>query len=179
MSREHIPKDGDCCFRAVARNIIRITRTGEIHCQVVEHLTNLGLFKQSEDSLVTKLRELTVSEWSGENKQHYENFLTTDNFENEVERFSHRGYFTGELGNLMVLAMANVLKMPTVIFSSLENFPTVPILPRQQLHDLPALFILFNAAGCGDYDYVCPETELSLGARRKDRRRDKEERKTS
>ena len=53
MSREHIPKDGDCCFRAVARNIIRIKRT--IDCQVVEHLTNLGLFKRSEDSLVTKL----------------------------------------------------------------------------------------------------------------------------
>ena len=62
VSREHIPKDGDCCFRAVARNIICIKRTGEIDCQVVEHLTNLGLFKQSEDSLVTKLRELTVLE---------------------------------------------------------------------------------------------------------------------
>lgn len=55
MSREHIPKDGDCCFRAVARNIVRITRTGKIDCQVVKHLTNLGLFKRSEDSLFTKL----------------------------------------------------------------------------------------------------------------------------
>ncbi|XP_022797871.1 uncharacterized protein LOC111336102 [Stylophora pistillata] len=161
MSREHIPRDGDWCFRAVARNIIRITRTGEIHCQVVEHLTNLGLFKQSEDSLVTKLRELTISEWSGGNRQHYENFLTTDNFENEVERFSHRGYFTGELGNLMVLAMANFLKMPIVIFSSLENFPTIPILPRQQSRGMPPLFISFNAAGCGHYDYFCRENYLS------------------
>ena len=161
MSREHIPKDGDCCFRAVARNIIHITRTREIDCQVVEHLTNLGLFKLSEDSLVTKLRELTVSEWSGENRQPYENFLATDNFENEVEQFSHRGYFTEELGNLMVLAMANVLKMPVVIFSSLENFPTIPILPRQQLHGLLSLFLSFNAAGCGHYNYVCRENYLS------------------
>ena len=85
MSREHIPKDGDCCFRAVARNFFRITRTGQI--EVVEHLANLGLFKLSEDSLVTKLRDFAVSEWSGENRQHYENFLTTDNFENEVSGF--------------------------------------------------------------------------------------------
>ena len=55
--------------------------------EVVEHLANLGLFKLSEDSLVTKLREFAVSEWSGENRQHYENFLTTDNFENEVSGF--------------------------------------------------------------------------------------------
>ena len=86
--------------------------------------------------------------------------VTTDNFENEVERFSHSGYFTGELGNLMVLAMANVLKIPIVIFSSLENFPTIPILPCQQLHGMPSLFISFNAAGCGHYDYVCRENYL-------------------
>ena len=61
----------------------------------------------------------------------------------------------------MVLAMANVLKMPIVIFSSLENFPTIPILPRQQLHGLLSLFISFNAAGCGHYDYVCRENYLS------------------
>lgn len=61
----------------------------------------------------------------------------------------------------MVLAMANVSKMPIVIFSSLENFPTIPILPRQQLHGMPSLFISFNAAGCGYYDYVCRENYLS------------------
>ena len=60
----------------------------------------------------------------------------------------------------MVLVMANVLKTPTVIFSSLENFPTIPILPRQQLHGMPSLFISFNAAGCGHYDYVCRENYL-------------------
>ena len=176
MYREHIAKDGDCCFRAVARNIFRITRTGEIDSHVNEHLANLDLFNLSEDSLVTKLRALTVSEWSGENRQRYESFLTTDSFENEIERFSHQGYFTGELGNLMVLAMANVLKMPIVIFSLLENYPTIPILPRQQLSDMPTLFVSFNAAGCGHYDYVCmenvqsePEKKLSEGTNKEKR----------
>ena len=60
----------------------------------------------------------------------------------------------------MVVVMANVLKTPTVIFSSLENYPTIPILPRQQLHGMPSLFISFNAAGCGHYDYVCRENYL-------------------
>ena len=111
MSREHIAKDGDCCFRAVARNVYKLTETREKNTHAYEHLAHLGLVNLSEESLSNKLRALTVSEWSGENS-----FLTTDNFDEEVMRFTHKGYFTGELGNLMVLATANVLKMPIVIF---------------------------------------------------------------
>ncbi|PFX27165.1 hypothetical protein AWC38_SpisGene8116 [Stylophora pistillata] len=66
-----------------------------------------------------------------------------------------------EPGNLMVLPAANFLKSPIVIFLSLENFPTIPILPRQQSHGMPSLFISFNASGCGHYDYVCRENCLS------------------
>ena len=51
--------------------------------------------------------------------------------------------------------------MPIVIFSSLENFPTISILPRQQSRGMPPLFTSFNAAGCGKYDYVCRKTYLS------------------
>ena len=158
MSREHIAKDGDCCFRAVARNVSKLTETGGLSSQAYEHLANLGLVNLDEESLSDSLRVMTVSEWSGENRPHYESFLTTDNFDEEVKRFTHKGYFTGELGNLMILAMANVLKMPIVIFSSLENYPTIPILPRGQLNDMPTLFVSFNAAGCGHYDYVHTET---------------------
>lgn len=158
MSREHIAKDGDCCFRAVARNISKLTETGGLSSQAYEHLANLGLVNLDEESLSDSLRVLTVSEWLGKNRPHYESFLTTDNFDEEVKRFTHKWYFTGELGNLMVLAMANVLKMPIVIFSSLENYPTIPILPRGQLNDMPTLFVSFNAAGCGRYDYVHTET---------------------
>ena len=163
MSREPIRKNGDCCFGSVARNIFRITSTGETDCQVVEHLSKLGLFKLNEDSLVTKLRELTVSEWSGENRQHYKDFLPDSvNFENEVERFSQPGYFTGELGDLMVLAMANVLKTSIEIFSSQEpDQPVITIEPRQQLHGMPQLLLSFNASGSGHYDYVCREKDLS------------------
>ena len=105
---------------------------------------------------------LAVGEWFGENRRHYESFLTTDNFDNDIEHFKQQGYFTRELGNLMVLALANVLKIPIVIFSSLENYPTIPVLPRQQLNDMPTLFISFNTAGCGHYDYVYMESIQSV-----------------
>ena len=180
MYRENIPKDGDCCFRAVARNICRLTQRSGIDSHVTGHLAHLGLLNLNETSLTEKLRALTVSEWSGENRQQYESFLTTDNFEREVELFKHQGYFTGELGNLMVLAMANVLKMPIVIFSSLENFPTIPILPCKQLNGMPpTLFVSFNASGCGHYDYAClgdKESEQLENKKQSGKKVNKEER---
>ena len=158
MSREPIDKDGDCCFRAVARNILHILSKEELDCQAVEHLTKLGLSKMSEDSLVTKLRELTVSECSGENRQHYKCALLANvNFEEEIEKFSQPGYFTGKLGDFMVNAMANVLKTSIEIFSSMQRIIT--ILPLEQLHGMPQLLLSFNAAG-GHYDYVCRENDL-------------------
>ena len=160
MSREHIAKDGDCCFRAVARNVYKLTETRGINTHAYEHLAHLGLVNLREESLSIRLRALTVSEWSGENRQQYESFLTTDNFDEEITRFTHKGYFTGELGNLMVLAMANVLKMPIVIFSSLEHYPTIPILPRRQLNDMPTLFVSFNAAFDSNSDPIFKELEL-------------------
>lgn len=170
MSREHIAKDGDCCFREVARNVYKLTETRGRNIHAYEHLAHLGLVNLSEESLSNRLRALTVSEWSGENRQQYESFLTTDNFDEEVMRFTHKGYFTGELGNLMVLAMANVLKMPIVIFSSLENYPTIPILPRRQLNDMPTLFVSFNAAGCGHYDYVFMENVQSMPEKQQEKK---------
>ena len=175
MSRERIAKDEDCCFRAVARNICKLTETSRINSHVYENLAHLGLVNLSEEHLTNRLRALTVSEWSGENRKRYESFLTTDNFDEEVERFTHKGYFTGELGNLMVLAMANVLKMPIVIFSSLENYPTIPILPCQHLNGMPMLFVSFNSAGCGHYDYVYMEDVQSEPE--KQQRRETNERK--
>lgn len=170
MSRKPIDKDRDCCFRAVARNILHILSKEELDCQAVEHLTKLGLSKMSEDSLVTKLRELTVSEWSGENRQHYEDSLQVDvNFEKEIEQFCQPSNFTGELGVLMALAMANVLKMPIKIFSSWENYPIITIPPRQQLDGMPRLLLSFNAAGIGHYDYVCRENDLSEPEEKKEK----------
>ena len=162
MSRKRISKDGDCFFRAVAMNIIHITSTGRKGDQVGKHLLELGLLEQNENSLVTKLRELTVSEWSGKNKKYYQCFLEDNvNFEKEIKKFSQPGYFTGDLGDFMVLAMANVLKMSIKIFSSQENNSFIDTKPRQQLPGMPLLLLSYNAAGAGHYDYVYQENDLS------------------
>ena len=65
--------------------------------------------------------------WSWEwlsNSETYRVFLTNGQpFDTEAQAFFINGYFASELGNSMPLAMANVLKLPTVVISQMENVP--------------------------------------------------------
>jgi hypothetical protein len=153
MTRENIDKDGDCCFRSVARNICTKRTIEELNEEAKNHLTGIGIYNKNEDEMTRALRSLTVQEWR-QNRSDYESFLTTDDFDEEVERFQAQGYFAGELGNVMTLGMSNMLKMPIIIFSSLENYPVIPVLPRHQLKNITPLYVCFNGAGCGHYDSV-------------------------
>ena len=56
-----------------------------------------------------------------------------------------------------------------------ENYPTIPILPRQHLNGMPTLFVSFNSAGCEHYDYVYMEDVQSEPE--KQQRRETNERK--
>ena len=75
----------------MARNICRLTQRSVVDSRVTGHLGHLGLLNLNESSLTDKLRDLMVSESSGENRQQNERFLTTDNFEREVELFKQQG----------------------------------------------------------------------------------------
>lgn len=160
MSRDRIQKDGDCCFRSVARNLMRLTEEGVISPTLNENLTDLGLFDANEEELMSRLKRLTVAEWEGK-REFYERFLTEDSFEEEIERFRQQGYFTGELGNLMVLVIANILKMPITTYSSLEHYEVIPVLPHDQLLGMPIIFLAFNAAGCGHCDFVMASDQVT------------------
>ena len=122
MSRESIAKDGHCCFRGIMRNICQLREKGEISHELLKNLNKLGLMDLDEDQVTRTLRALTISEWLGERGNYYERFLVMENFIEEVQKLKNMGHFAGELGNLMVLGMSNFLRLPIVIFSSLENF---------------------------------------------------------
>ena len=117
-------------------------------------MVELGVAAMDEDEMAAEVRELTVKEWLEERRKEYEKFLASDDFEVEVLRFRKRGYFAGELGNLTPLGMSNLLKLSIVIFSSLENYPVIPILPVNLMDGSPPLFVSFNSAGPGHYDNV-------------------------
>lgn len=159
MTRERVARDGDCFFRSIARNLCRMRDYGELTEEAISHFKEIEILSMCEEELTAKLRMLTVKEWQGNRRVHYEHFLTKDHYDTEVEKFKVSGYFTGELGNLMVLAMSNLLKLPVVVFSSLENYPVIPVLPESQLKGNRPLYVSFNSLGCGHYDFVKPEDE--------------------
>ena len=45
--------------------------------------------------------------------------------------FAKRGFFDCELGNATPLALANILQVPLVIISSIDNVPVLHVIPRE------------------------------------------------
>ena len=64
----------------------------------------------------------------------------------ESQLFLSDGRFASDLGNSMPLAMANLLKIPTVIMTQMKNLPVIPISPRESLQCLPT-FVAFEHSG--------------------------------
>ena len=62
--------------------------------------------------------------------------------------------FTGQLGNMMLLGLANVLKMLMVVFTSMEHFSIIPISPRSRPLIETPIYLPFNHADPGHYDAV-------------------------
>ena len=68
-----------------------------------------------------------------------------------ASKFVYRGFFDCELGNATPLALANVLHVPLVTMSSIENFPVIPVIPRENLTNAP-MYITYQRIGAGHYD---------------------------
>ena len=78
------------------------------------------------------LRIRMVQEWNS-NLEYYQGFLTDDFDLSELaENFLDSSQFSGNVGDLMTLTLANVLHMPITIFTSAQNMPIVCILPTTQ-----------------------------------------------
>ena len=52
-------------------------------------------------------------------------------FEGIAVTYKSPSSFSGTGGNLVVMALANVLKINIVLFTSMEQMPVIPIIPRQ------------------------------------------------
>ena len=62
--------------------------------------------------------------WLCNNRHKYECFIsTTFSFNSEVSKCLQDGFYNGDLGNTMLLAMANTLKVSFVVFTSLSSSP--------------------------------------------------------
>ena len=74
------------------------------------------------------------------------------------------GVFASDLGDAMVLALSNVLKVPIVLFTYVLNFPCIPIHPRTCLLTCNPLLLGFlqNVKG-GHYCLAVPLKDHEKG----------------
>lgn len=104
-------------------------------------------------------------EFFGQNRHVYEPFLvtSTDFYEKEAQKFQEPGFYDSELGNCIPLAMSNILQMPIVIFTSMENYPVTHVIPRGRVLCEVPLFLAYDHRGSGHYNLVVEETTADSG----------------
>ena len=157
FQRVAMVREGDCLFSAVTFQLQSRYTSEEIDSPLCQHLCSLGIEADSSDlQIITqKLRELTVKEFFGVRRSEYVSYLDCSHrhqFDNMANNFATRGFFDCELGNATPLALANICQVPLVIISSTENFPVIPVIPRETPLTTIPLFIAYQRVSAGHYD---------------------------
>ena len=127
-----VPGDGDCCFTSVSLGFGQLLQGNDD--TLIQHLESLQVHRNQDLSVRNiKLRGLVVTEWLGDNSEEYAAFLTgseKSTFEETVQTFLEPGVFDYELGNSVLLSLTNVFKSPIAVFSSIDSYSVIPLVPR-------------------------------------------------
>lgn len=148
--------EADGFFNAVSSGLNSILRSDlpEIE-SVKQHLASIGYHTDEENSLddnVSVLRELISDEWLAREEE-YSKLLVSHmiSFKEEAQAFKKKGYFKAEMSNLLPIAAAKVLRVPVVVFTSLQHFPIVPVVPSDAIIIGSCVHVAYNAAGFGGF----------------------------
>ena len=128
-----IPGDGNCFFSAVGFHLSLLLASPQLPHSFLNHLNSIGITpSMSVTEIAYSLRTLVVREWRGHRKDTYRNFLPDRvNYYSETVKFEEPGYFSSDLGDLMPIAMANVLQMSIVIVTSEAHTPLISVCPEE------------------------------------------------
>ena len=147
---ESVSKDGDCAFRSIIRQLLKMdsdkTKGPE------DHLPSLNLMAGSEDEDTFTLRQLFVEEFiRGEDE--YSGFVaeSTTTLTERANEFRMKGVFDREIGDLVMKVCCNVLKVSIIIITSSRSTPVVPFVPDSPL-STTLIYITFHYYGAGHYD---------------------------
>ena len=164
LERVFMSKDGNCLFSSISFFIVQIqsAEQTEPYTRLREHLETLGISPNQQLSEISHiLRKLVVREFLGSNMSEYSSFLISAEqmpYEETAKSFENDGCFYCELGNAAILALANIVRIGIVVFTSLENFPVITIVPRNEPIACTTAYLAFEQLGAGHYDAVIEPT---------------------
>ena len=147
---EEVIGDGDCAFRSLAKQVVKVSN-GDIKFR--EHVASLGLLK-SEDEDTYQLRQLFVDKIE-EGDEELLAFLLMEadsgNFHQQVNEFRSPGVFDKMLGDLIMKTCAQVLQATIMMVTSNESVPWLLFVP-DKFSSEQSLFVAFHFYGAGHYD---------------------------
>ena len=148
--------DGNCLFTAIAMGLIDRLHNGD---QSLIHLLQVD-GNATITTIVKILRERMVAEWNS--NDFYQAFVTVD-----ISTISDDFLASeGDLGDLMVLTIANILHCPITVFTSINDMPIICITPTVETMDTThPVFLTFIQSGSGHYDYALPYSEAKVQAK--------------
>ena len=93
----------------------------------------------------------------------YQSFLTHQQLKEEAHRFLQDGEFTGDVGDLVLPALVNVLAIPMTVFTSAENMPVLSLLPiTSMVMESEPIFLAYLHEGPGHYDAVIRDDKENI-----------------
>ena len=147
---ENIPKDGDCAFRSILRQLRKMDfdKTEELK----DHLRSLNLMTESEDDDISTLRLLFVQECK-KRTDDYLNFFagSKTKFIERVVEFETKGVFDNAVGDLVPRVCSDLLRVPITILTSIHPQDETEFMPDRLLSNSP-IFIAYHHYGAGHYD---------------------------
>lgn len=147
---EAVIGDGDCAFRSLVKQIVRLSGENE---SFKEHLKSLNLLK-TEDEDTFQLRQLFADKIA-EGDDELLAFLPFENNDGDIEakvnEFRCPGVYDKTLGDLIMKTCAEVLEVTIVVVTSNESVPWLLFVP-EKFSSEESIFVAFHFYGAGHYD---------------------------
>ena len=149
LQLDSIQRDGDCAFRSVIREI---TKRSVDDTVLQNHLNFLQLSTLDEDKATYALRQLFVKELT-EKIEMYHNFVSgsKEEWESKVRELQRSGVFDQDIGDVVMKACSNIIRVPIVVITSSQSIPQVPFSPDQSVSNNP-IYVAYHYYGAGHYD---------------------------
>lgn len=162
-----MPADGDCFLHCMSISLSSFL-TGE-NSNLTSYLISIGIsVEMPNEDKIHLLRRLIVQEFMGPNRHVYESFMitsTTDSYESEAQKFLESGHYDSELGNCVPLTMSNILQIPLVIFTSMENYPITQVIPRTRVLSEVPIYLAYSHSDSGHYNLAVEGNRTQTTAR--------------
>ncbi len=150
-----VAMDGNCLFTSTAIAITaQIQRGNGIMLDAMSKL-RIDTQNLSVIEIGSMLRQAVVSEWTGDNTEYFQGFLSQGQLQQQAEEFRTEGVFSSDIGDLVIAALTNITCTPIVLITSAHNMPILIQSPSSaaSLNTEP-LFLAYTKYGPGHYDAV-------------------------